>query len=43
MSSRNVYLSDEERKSALSLNKSFQIVQEELSKGNKDAASIIKK
>jgi pantoate--beta-alanine ligase len=43
MSSRNVYLSDEERKSALSLNKSFQIVHEELSKGNRDANAIIKK
>lgn len=43
MSSRNVYLSAEERRSALSLSQSFQVVQEELSKGNRDADSIIKK
>ncbi|UOD34399.1 pantoate--beta-alanine ligase [Deferribacteraceae bacterium V6Fe1] len=40
MSSRNVYLTEEQRMSALSLNKSFALVEELLSKGVKDSNKI---
>lgn len=42
LSSRNVYLTEEQRKSALSLNKSFRLVKQLLSNGVKDP-NIIKK
>lgn len=41
MSSRNVYLSDKERDSALSLNRSFEIVQKMLKDGCRDSGEII--
>jgi len=40
LSSRNVYLKDEERESALSLSKSFELVQSLLDSGEKDASVI---
>jgi pantoate--beta-alanine ligase len=40
MSSRNIYLKDEERESALSLNKSFEIVREMLEHGERDIERI---
>ncbi|KAA0259195.1 pantoate--beta-alanine ligase [Deferribacter autotrophicus] len=40
MSSRNVYLSDDERKSALSLNKSFDVVKAALDEGVRDVSEI---
>lgn len=43
MSSRNVYLSEEERKSALSLNKSFKVVEDALAKGVRSAEEIRKR
>lgn len=43
VSSRNIYLSDEERKSALSLVKSFDVVQSLLDEGERDADAIREK
>lgn len=41
MSSRNVYLSDKQRYSALSLNRSFEIVQKMLKDGCRDSGEIV--
>ncbi|MGA1862797.1 pantoate--beta-alanine ligase [Deferribacter thermophilus] len=43
MSSRNVYLNEEERKSALSLNRSFKIVEDALAEGVRSAGEIKKR
>lgn len=42
MSSRNIYLSQDERLSALSLSKSFSLVEEKLRSGERKASEIIK-
>lgn len=43
MSSRNVYLSSDERKEALALNKSLQLAEDLIQKGERNCASIIRK
>lgn len=40
MSSRNVYLTDDERESALSLSKSFEVIQNMLNEGIRDAEAL---